>query len=215
MSSYQTALNNETLATRSDVDAGNLSVCSEMTDRQLVDLTLAGDNFAFEQIFDRHKRLVAVIAARCFRKPDEIEDIVQISFARSFTQLDKFRGEHDRSLASWLIRITANICFDTLRAQKRKPETLTCDLSDAEVDSLVELTADTSRSQERSLVAADLSEKLLAQLPIEERALLQMLYSEEMSVAEIADVLDCTAANVKIRAWRARKTLRKLLQKIL
>ena len=215
MSSYQTALNNETLATRTDVDAANLSVCAEMTDRQLVELTIAGDNFAFEQIFDRHKRLVAVIAARYFRKPDEIEDIVQVSFARAFTQLNKFRGEYDRSLASWLIRITANICFDTLRGQKRKPETLTCDLSDAEVDSLVELTADASRAQERSLIATDLSEKLLAHLPSEERALLQMMYTEEMSVAEIADVLDCTAANVKIRAWRARKTLRKLLQKFL
>ncbi len=215
MSSYQTALNNETLATRTDLDAVNLSVRAAMTDRQLVDLTLAGDNFAFEQIFDRHKRLVAVIAARYFRKPDEIEDIVQVSFARAFTQLDKFRGEHDRSMASWLIRITANICFDTLRAHKRKPETLTCDLSDAEVDSLVQLTADTSRSQERSLVAADLSEKLLAQLPAEERALLQMLYAEELSVAEIAGVLDCSAANVKIRAWRARKNLRKILQQFL
>lgn len=215
MSSYPTALNNETLATRTEQHAVPLTLCAEMTDRQLIDLTLAGDNFAFEQIFDRHKRLVAVIAARYFRKPDEIEDIVQMSFARAYTQLDKFRGEHDRSLASWLIRITANICFDTLRAQKRKPETLTCDLSDAEVDSLVELTADTSRSQERSLVATDLSEKLLAQLPVEERALLQMLYGEEMSVAEIAGVLDCSTANVKIRAWRARKTLRKLLQKYL
>lgn len=212
MSSYQTALNNETLATRTDLEGVNLPVRAEMTDRQLVDLTLAGDNFAFEQIFDRHKRLVAVIAARYFRKPDEIEDIVQVSFARAFTQLDKFRGEHDRSLASWLIRITANICFDTLRTQKRKPETLTCDLSDAEVDSLVRLTADTSCSQEQSLVATDLSEKLLAQLPAEERALLQMLYAEEMSVAEIAVVLDCTAANIKIRAWRARKNLRKILQ---
>lgn len=215
MSSYLTALNNETLATRSETPGLSQAVSAGMTDRQLVDLTLAGDNFAFEQIFDRHKRLVAVIAARYFRKPDEIEDIVQVSFARSFTQLDKFRGEHDRSLASWLIRITANICFDTLRTQKRKPETLTCDLSDAEVDSLVELTADTSRFQERSLVAADLSEKLLAQLPAEERALLQMLHAEEMSVAEIAGVLDCSEAKVKIRAWRARKTLRRVLQKFL
>jgi RNA polymerase sigma-70 factor (ECF subfamily) len=214
MSSYPTALQDKTLTTRvDDGAAARLSV--EMTDNQLVALALAGDGFAFEQIFDRHKRLVAIVASRYFRRPEEIEEIVQIGFAKAFHELEKFRGVHERSFASWLVRITVNVCFDTLRSQKRKPETLDCDLSERESDAILELTADNSREAERSVLQSDLVEKLLAGLPPDDRGLLHMLYSEEMSVTEIADTLGWTTANVKIRAWRARKSLRKALKRFM
>ena len=215
MSSYPTALQNETLIQRAETDVANASVRVERTDNQLVDLVLGGDQYAFEQIFDRHKRLVAIIASRYFRRQDEIEEIIQISFAKAFAELGTFRGAHDRSLASWLVRITANASFDTLRSQKRKPETLTCELSEGEITSILELTADDTRAAEKTLVDQDLTEKLLAGLPADDRTLLQMLYAEEMSVAEIADVFGWTRSNVKIRAWRARAALRKTLRKIL
>src|SRR5476649_2387399 len=128
MSSYQTALRNETFITRAEDDAAELPVRVERTDSQLVDLVLAGDGLAFEQIFDRHKRLVAVIANRYFRRPEEVEEIIQISFAKAFAELGSFRGHYDRSMASWIARIASNACFDTLRSQRRKPERLHCDL---------------------------------------------------------------------------------------
>lgn len=215
MSSYHTALQNETLIQRAETESTSAAVRVERTDNQLVELVLGGDHFAFEQIFDRHKRLVAIIASRYFRRHDEIEEIIQISFAKAFAELGKFRGIHDRSLASWLVKITANACFDTLRSQKRKPETLTCELSDGEVESLLQITADDSRAAEKNLLDKDLIEKLLAAIPADDRTLLQMLYAEEMSVSEIADVLGWSPSNVKIRAWRARSALRKLLRKIL
>ncbi len=215
MSSYPTALQNETFIQRAETEAANATLRVERTDNQLVDLVLRGDQFAFEQIFDRHKRLVAIIASRYFRRRDEIEEIIQISFAKAFAELGTFRGEHDRSLASWLVRITANASFDTLRSQKRKPETLTCELSDGEITSILELTADDTRAAEKTLIDQDLTEKLLAGLPADDRTLLQMLYAEEMTVGEIADVFGWTRSNVKIRAWRARAALRKTLRKIL
>ena len=215
MSSYPTALQNETFATRADMEVANSAVRVERTDNQLVDLVLGGDSFAFEQIFDRHKRLVAIIASRYFRRHDEIEEIIQISFAKAFAEMGRFRGLHDRSLASWLVRITANACFDTLRNQKRKPETLICELSDREVDALLQLTADDSRAPEKTLLDHDLTEKLLARIPAADRSLLQMIYAEEMSVGEVADVLGWSKSNVKVRAGRARAALRKVLQKIL
>jgi len=190
------------------------TVRAEMTDNQLVELALAGDSFAFEQIFDRHKRLVAVIASRYFRRHEEIEEIIQIGFAKAFAELANFRGQHDRSLASWLVRITANVCLDTLRSQKRKPETLVCELSEHEVASILELTADDSCKAENSLINNDLTEKLLAGIPADDRALLQMLYAEEMSVTGIAEVLGWSGSKVKVRAWRARAALRKVLRKL-
>ena len=214
MSSYPTALQDTTINTRVD-DAAATYTRAEMTDKQLVDLAISGEQFAFEQIFDRHKRLVAVVASRYFRRSEEIEEVVQVAFAKAFNDLTKFRGEHDRSFASWMVRITSNACFDTLRTLKRKPETLDCDLSEREADAIQQLTADSSMAAERDALDKDLVEKLLAKLPADDRALLHMLYTEEMSIAEIAETLGWTRANVKIRAWRARARLRKMVKRFL
>src|SRR5215469_7448832 len=90
------------------------------SDKQLAELVLAGDEAAFEAIFDRHKRLVVSIAARYFRRPEQIEEIVQISFSKVYFELHNFRGAHELSLAGWLSRIARNACIDALRNQKRR-----------------------------------------------------------------------------------------------
>lgn len=215
MSSYPTALQNETLIHRVNSEADDVPVRGLRTDNQLVELVLAGDGTAFEQIFDRHKRLVAVIASRYFRRQEEIEEITQISFAKAFVELGGFHGRHDRSLASWLVRITSNACFDTLRSQRRRPERLNCDLSETELESLSELTAVDSTHAENAILDRDLTEKLLGKIPVEERILLQMLYAEEMSVSDIAEMFGWSKSKVKIRAWRSRSALRKVLRKLL
>lgn len=213
MSSYTALQKEEFLHARIDEVASD--VRAERTDKQLVDLVLAGDAYAFEEIFDRHKRLVAVVASRYFRRPEEIEEVVQIAFAKAFTELESFRGKYDRSLSSWLVKITCNACFDILRTQKRKPERLNCDLSDAEADVLLELTADNSLAPEKHLLDRDLAGKLMAMVPEDDRLLLQMLYAEDMTTADIAEVLGLSRANVKVRAWRARTAMKKVLKRLL
>jgi RNA polymerase sigma-70 factor (ECF subfamily) len=214
MSSY-TALQKEEFLHLVDEAAPEVRVRVERTDKQLVDLVLTGDAYAFEEIFDRHKRLVAVVASRYFRRHEEIEEIVQIAFAKAFTQLESFRGNYDRSLSSWLVKITCNACFDILRTQKRKPERLNCELSEAEAGALLELTADNSLAPEKDLLDRDLADKLLAAVPEDDRLLLHMLYAEEMTTADIADAMGITRANVKVRAWRARTSLKKMLKRLL
>jgi RNA polymerase sigma-70 factor, ECF subfamily len=78
---------------------------------------------------------------------------------------------------------------------------------------LVELTADNMRSAEHELLDRDLAEKLLSKVGDEDRAVLHMLYAEEMSVAEIAEVTGWSQSKVKIKAWRARNVLRRVLRK--
>lgn len=215
MSSYQTALQNENLITRADDEPVDGAVRMARTDRQLVELVLAGDGSAFEQIFDRHKRMVAIVGGRYFRRSEQIEEIIQISFAKAFTELSKFRGEYDLSLASWISRIAVNACLDTLRSQKRKPEDLCCELSADETRSLSELAVDRIKNAESELLDRDLAEKLLSRVGEEDRAVLHMLYAEEMTVAEIAEVTGWSQSKVKIKAWRARNSLRRVLRKFL
>lgn len=201
------------LAVDDNVTSG--AVRALRTDAQLVELTLAGDETAFEQIFDRHKRYVARTAARYFQRPEQIEEVIQIAFAKAFTELQRFRGEHELSLPSWLGRIAANACLDALRSQKRKPENLHCELTEGEAATLFEFIDTAEASSEESLINRDLSQKLLAHLPEDDRALLHMFYVEELSVAEIGQLLGWSRSKVKIRAWRARNGLRKVLKRYL
>jgi len=215
MSSYPTALQNENVITRADEDIAQGGVRVARSDSQLVEIVLAGDETAFEEIFDRHKRMIGLIAARYFRRPEQIEEIIQISFSKAFVELRRFRGEHDLSLASWLARITTNACFDALRNSKRRPEQLCCDLSDGELQSLAGFATVDTVDAEKLVSHRDLAAKLLAHVAADDRALLHMLYADEMSVAEIANATGWSQSKVKIKAWRARNAMRRVLKKFL
>ncbi len=191
---------------------GTASVRSERTDVQLVECVLAGDMNAFEHLFDRHKRLVAKISARYFRRQDEVEEALQIAFAKAYGELGSFRGDNERSFASWIGRITANSCLDMLRRQRRRPEDLADDLGGFEELACINLDGSDAEDE---LVGRDLAEKLLTYVSEDDRALLYMLYAEEMSIAEIAAFFGWSNSKTKIRAWRARRHLREVVKRLL
>lgn len=210
MSIYPTALQNETLVHRAEDQALDAGVLSVRTDAQLVELILAGDETAFESLFDRHKRFVGTIASRYFRQPEQIEEILQIAFSKAYVELAKFRGVYDLSFPSWIGRIAANACLDILRSQKRRPEDLVDNIEAAETlirDALIH------RSDEECLSDRDLADKLLSHLAADDRALLQMLYAEEMSAADAAEQLGWSISKIKVRAWRAKHSLRRILKR--
>jgi RNA polymerase sigma-70 factor (ECF subfamily) len=212
---YLTAWQNGIPLVRPERENAGLSVSAEMSDRHLVASLLAGDEAAFELIFERYKRFVAAIAGRFFRQPEQIEEIIQVAFAKAYFEMGNFRGDHDLSLASWLGKIASNACLDALRNQKRRPEHLVCELSDDEDGSLLDFAADDRNNSEKLLVERDLAAKLLSRLAAEDRAVLQMLHVEGMSVTEIAGVMNWSRSKVKLRAWRARNALRKIVKKYL
>ena len=213
MSSYATALRTKDL-TQQD-EAADSSVRADRTDMQVVGLILAGEEFAFEVLFERYKRLVAGVAGRYFQRPEQVDEVVQVSFTKAYFQLSAFRGSHDLSLVSWLGKITTNTCLDLLRNQKRKPENMTCELSDAERRDLQNTTRPNDGNAERSLISRDLAEKLLANLAPEDRSVMQMLYADQMSVDEAAEILGWSKSKTKMRAWRARNALRSILKRFL
>ncbi len=206
---------NEILMSRADSEGAAAQICAEMTDAQLIGLVLTGDEIAFENIFERYKRLVASVAARYFRRGEEIEEIIQISFTKVYLELGNFNGNHEFSLAGWIGRIAANACLDILRKQKRKPENLHCELSDEENEFLFTEAENGDRTAENSHITRDLAEKLLSRLPAKDRAVLQMLEVEEMSIKEIAALTGWSQSKVKIRAFRSRKALRRILKEYL
>jgi RNA polymerase sigma-70 factor (ECF subfamily) len=186
-------------------------------DAQLVGRAAAGDEAAFEELFNRHRRRVALIAGRFFRRREQIEEIIQESFTKAYLALADFSNERETSFASWLARISFNTCYDELRRQKRRPEGSMSEVSEEESEWLKgQLRAEGAGDDvESAAVARDLAHKLLARLSPEDRLLLVMLDVEGMSVSEIAELNRWSVSKVKVRAHRARASLRKVLGRFL
>lgn len=184
----------------------------ETPDAELAARARDGDEPAFEELFLRHRRRVALIAARFFRDRHRVEEVVQESFTKAFFALGEFINRRDASFAAWLARISFNTCYDELRRQKRRPEGALEDLTEEES---ARLRGRLSGDAEGRAISRDLAAKLLARLSPEDRLVLVMLDVEGMSVAEIAAVNGWTASKVKVRAHRARAHLRRVLERFL
>jgi len=207
------AWQNDTLMRQLDDETEEFRIPAEKTDSQLIGLALTGEDVGFEEIFERYKFFVGTIAGRFFRRPEQIEEVVQISFTKVYFELKNFEFKHDFSFAGWVGRITTNICLDMLRSRKRKPEELVCELSTDELEFLLANNPTDEKTPEKIMVERDLAEKLMSCLESKDRAILQMLYEEEMSVGEIAKVTGWSSSKIKVRAFRARRLLRRVLKR--
>ena len=187
----------------------------ERADAALAALAHGGDEAAFEELFRRHRRRVALIAARFFRQREQVEEVVQESFTKAFFALGEFGGGRDASFAAWLARIAFNVSYDELRRQKRRPEGALEELTEEESATLSERLRGEGSDAEGQAVSRDLASKLLARLSPEDRLVLVLLDVEGLSVAEIANLLNWTGSKVKVRAHRARAHLRRVMERFL
>jgi RNA polymerase sigma-70 factor (ECF subfamily) len=156
------------------------------------------------------------VAHRFFRDRGHAEEAAQETFLKAFAQIKSFEGRG--SMEGWLTRIATNTCLNILRGAKRRPEVVASDLSNDETEWL-ETVSDLSGAQtlnaEQKVIAADLAEKLLGTLSPEDRLALTMIDGEGASVNEVAAVTGWSESKVKVRAFRARKKAREVLEKLL
>ena len=196
---------------RDDVDAA----AQGPSDAELVSEVRAGQDDAFEELFRRHRRRVALIASRFFRRREQIEEVVQESFTKAFFALGEFSNRQAESFGAWLARIAFNVCYDELRRLKRRPESSLSELDEDEAARLRQRSRDASdaRGVESEAVSRELAAKLLARLSPEDRLVLVMLDVEGLSTVEIAEVMNWSVSKVKVRAHRARVHLRRVLKR--
>ena len=188
---------------------------AEPTDDALVASAAAGDEGAFEQLFERHRRQVARIASRFFLQREQIEEIIQDSFTKAYFALNTYHGTHAASFKAWLAQIAVNCCYDHLRRARRRPEQGFADVEETEVQRFAVQAHSAPKNVETDLASRDLATKLLSRLSPEDRLVLTLLDVEGFSVAEIAAVTNWSISKVKVRAHRARAHLRRILKRYL
>ncbi|NQU11111.1 sigma-70 family RNA polymerase sigma factor [bacterium] len=177
---------------------------AEPTDERLVASARAGDHEAFAALVRRHKSRVLATAARFARNDHELDDLAQQVFVKTYRRLDTFRGE--APFSHWLARVTVRTCYDHLRARYRDRGLVP--LGDGGHDP-PDLAAD---REWQATEARDLLAFALARLAPADRLVITLLELEERSVREIASLTGWTPINVKVRAYRARRALKRILE---
>jgi len=140
------------------------------------------------------------------------EDLCQMIFAKVFQKLSQFSGKVP--LEHWVSRIAVNTCINQIQAERARPEFREADLSEEEVAVINNLAATSEElGPDRSFAARDLVERLLAALKPAERLVIDLLYLQQRSVAEVQALTGWGASLVKVRAFRARQKMKQQLDR--
>lgn len=170
----------------------------QRTDAELLTAHVAGDRYAFEELFLRHQRQLYRLARLTSRSAEDAADALQDAMLSAHRGAASFR--HDAAVTSWLYRIVVNACLDRLRSNKIHPivqlDDDACPVSDP-----------TSRSDTSVMV-----QRALMRLPVEQRAAVVAVDMRGYSVADAARLLGVPAGTVKSRCARARARLATMLR---
>ena len=185
----------------------------ERTDAELIDAVIKGDAASFEPLIIRYQPRVFATARRYARRESEVEDIVQEVFIKAFQKLGGFRGE--APFEHWLMRLAIRTCYDFLRAHQRNRETAFTELSPPEIDWLDHYVADPDGASEHADAARQLIERVMASLSPPARLVITLLEIEERFWSrKLAEITGWSVPLVKVRAFRARAEMKKILAKI-
>jgi len=184
----------------------------EPTDAELIAAVLGGDSASFEPLILKYQPRVFATARRYARRESEVEDIVQEVFIKAFQKLGGFRAE--APFEHWLMRLAVRTCYDFLRGHKRNRETAFSELTEPETDWLDRFVIQPDGAEEDAEAARQLVDKILSRLSPAARMVITLQEIEGRPVKEIAAITGWSVPLVKVRAFRARAEMRKILKNI-
>lgn len=171
-----------------------------------------------QQLVSENIAWMLKLAERLLQDRGLAEDAVQDAFISAFRGLEKF--EQRSSLKTWLHRITVNAALTRLRQKKRRAEeSIDDDLPEFDqYDCRLESPWQSLMSLEEVIESNDLCQRVnesINTLPDSYRIVLQLRDIEGYDTREVAEQLELSEANVKVRLHRARAALKKRLEPIL
>ncbi|MDT5145966.1 MAG: polymerase sigma-70 factor, subfamily [Mycobacterium sp.] len=168
----------------------------ERSDAELLAAHVAGDRYAFGELFGRHQRQLHRLARLTTRNREDAEDALQEAMLSAHRGAGAFR--HDAAVGSWLHRIVVNACLDRLRRAKTHPT--------APLEDIYPVPDRTTHIETAIMI-----QRALMRLPVEQRAAVVAVDMQGYSVADTAAWLGVAEGTVKSRCARARVRLAELL----
>ena len=182
------------------------------SDTEIVRRVLSGDVNAFESLLTRHKDTVLKIVKKHVPYND-VEETIQNVFFRAYQSLPSFKGKS--GFRQWLSSVAVRTCYDFWRKTYRSREVPMSVLTEKHQNWLEEVIAEQSEhsinEKGSQNEARELLDWALGRLSAEDRMVMELVYLEGLSGKEAADLLGWSIANVKVRCFRSRKKLEKIL----
>jgi RNA polymerase sigma-70 factor (ECF subfamily) len=181
-----------------------------LVDPTLIERARGGDEGAFNEVVLAYRRRVLGTIYRLIGRRDDVEDVGQQVFLRLYLSLDQLRTPD--VFEPWLHRLTVNAAYDYLRKQRRRGEMRMSDLPE-QVVQLADAAAGTGKQQDESEKSRtrEFVQGLLASVSEADRSLLILKEVEGMSLKELEQVYHVNENALKVRLFRARQRVLKVL----
>lgn len=179
-------------------------------DEEVVQRALGGDRDAFGVLVHRYQRLVFRIVGGFLANRADVEEVAQEAFLRAFAGLSGFRP--GSPFGPWIARIATHASYDRLRRRQRGPEVAWEDLSPDEQRAAQTLATGGDPADRAS--ARDLLERAVASLGPKDRQALILADAQGLTPAEVGRVLGCSPLAARIRLHRARRAMRRVVEKL-
>ncbi|MDE6570497.1 MAG: sigma-70 family RNA polymerase sigma factor [Alistipes sp.] len=172
-------------------------------DRRLVELVLAGDDGAFEHLFNRYRDAIRRLLAQRLGNRSHVDDLLQETFIKVYINLHRYRAEY--TFGQWVYTIARNTFIDFVRRQQD-------DLSIDERFTAPASLAPTPEERVISLQQRSQIEGYLERLSPRYRQLIVLRFFDELSYEEIAEKLAVPLGTVKTQIHRAREQMCRFIQ---
>lgn len=180
---------------------------TDRSDEDLVKDTRSGSDQAFELLMRRHSGTIRNLIARFHPDRSLVDDLAQETFVKAYFKMNSYRG--DSPFIFWLKKIAVRLCLDHSRHAKvtdaesiKNSQAVEADIQKTETGS----NQDTGKQIEARLLLG----KILAKLQPADRIILVLFYGEGYDSNEISQLTGLSRTNVKVRAFRIRRHLRKI-----
>jgi RNA polymerase sigma-70 factor (ECF subfamily) len=187
-----------------------------VSDKRLVEITLAGDPEAFGQLVERYEGAVYALVCHYTGKYGEAEDLAQEAFLEAYRSLKRLR-EHDKFCA-WLRGITYRVCMNWLRREEKRHQRTVFRRDEGGADEIsYKAIISAEVSVERELARKEVREAVLeaiASLPEKYQLPVVLRYLQELSYEEIGRFMDLPKSTVRGILYRANKILREELHDV-
>jgi len=180
---------------------------SKLSDIDLIEQTLAGDQSAYADLVKRHQRFVFTLAMRFAKSREDAEEIAQDCFIKAYRSLSSFQKQS--KFSTWLYSIVYTTAMTTLRKKRIATDSIDDEETFVQIENKPSGYDDNAENKSRTFYVNQAIDQLLP----DDAAIITLFYKGEQSLEEIAQTMGIEANTVKVKLFRARQRLKEKLER--
>ncbi|HVW12969.1 MAG TPA: RNA polymerase sigma factor [Mucilaginibacter sp.] len=181
---------------------------SKLSDIELIEQTLAGNQAAYADLVKQHQRFVFTLALRFCKNREDAEEVAQDCFIKAYRSLSSFQRQ--AKFSTWLYSIVYTTAMTFLRKKRVDTDSIDDENTYIQLESQSSgLNNNLAENRSRSYYLNRAIEQLLP----DDAAIITLFYMGEQSLEEIGQALGIEPNTVKVKLFRARQRLREKLEK--